>query len=446
MFISSNMLSGLTNLLDVNTELQRYQTQAATGKKINQASDGLAAFLTAQGFDSRSSRLQAINDGLTGVLSTVNAAKTGLDQIKKNLADLRSTLKSASETQAQQAATGVQQLSDSDANNTQFSFQLQARFGKNPQTGVYGGQQTITADTALVQSNSSDADPAMNQSLVFIGNQAMRGGMTIKLSAGGKDWTFKIGITDATGVYGAATDDDKVANLTTVYSVGQLLTQMRDKLGIDTSMTANNATANVLATYTGPTFGKDAYGNTDVTKPLGVAVAVDYAAGSPGAVTTNGNTTYKDGYGNHETWDFNGNAGYMNVNAMFTQVRNANNNKVTYIEDQKTMKVGTAINKSFIVPGGNRTTIEKTTTNASYNDIQSASFLGVQHNFKAAVDAKNADPARANAAKAYRQTVSSINNYVSDATASGLNLLYGNSLKVTLNEGGGEPSLSNYKQ
>lgn len=431
MYMSANMLSGLTSLLDVNTELTKYQTQATTGKRINQASDGLASYVTAQGLDTRATRLQMMNDGLSSVLSTVSAAKAGLDQITKTLTNLRSTLKAASETQAAQGAQGVMQLADSDPGNAQFSFTLSSRLGRKDGTGAYATTGSLTTDTLLYQAADSNTAPADTNSQVFLGGQAMREGLTLKFSAGDKTWSIKVGRSDTTGVIAQPTDDAPNST-TTVYTVGQLLSTLRDKLNINTNMSVNFGNATVQATYTGPQFGVNNFNGTDLTAPKRVTVAVDYTAIGPAD-----GSNKKIGYGAKETYDIYDNKGYMNANVMFTSTRQANNSRVDYVEDQKKLFLGSNNTEKtdFIQVTGNRFVIDKA-NNDTYNATQTATFQGIQHNFQAAVDAKTADPARANAAKAYRQAVVAINTIVSDSTTQGINLLYGNLLTATLNESG----------
>lgn len=432
MYISANMYNGLTSLLDVNADLIKYQTQALTGKKINQASDGLATFLTAQGYDNRSGRLNSINDGLTSVLSTVNAAKTGLDQVKKTLSSLRDTLKSASETQGYQAAQASQALRDTDPNNTQFQFVLSARLGSRAGngSGQFSLAGSISDETILTQSGRVGGQPAeASQSQVFIGNQAMREGMQIKLTVDGKTWTFKVGRTE-NGAAAPGADENSGTNTTTVYTVGQLLNGIRNNLGIDTSPVVSGATATVTATYNGASFGLNSSGDADLLSKKGIKIEASYAA-----VAGTGGTSV-DGYGTNETFDISDNKGYLNASAMFTSNRAANTaTRVTYIEDQRTLRLGTSDVASFGTLSG-RFTYDKTGANASYNATQTTSFVGIQHNYKAAVEQKNPDSARAAAAKTYRDTMQTINSFVADATTSGVNLLYGASVRATFNEDG----------
>ena len=50
MSMSIAMAQGLNALISVNQDMSDLQLQATSGKKINQASDGLSAYLSAKGY------------------------------------------------------------------------------------------------------------------------------------------------------------------------------------------------------------------------------------------------------------------------------------------------------------------------------------------------------------------------------------------------------------
>lgn len=389
MSMSVAMAQGLTSLLSIDNQISDLQTQASTGKKINSASDGLASFLTAQGYDDRASRLSSVNDGISTALTSITSASNGLDSISKLLADTRSTLQAASETQAKQVATGVTQGIDTDPNNTQFGF----TFGLKNGAGANVGNQGV--DTALVV---DDKGNAAQNTYATLGGQRLTRGTSFQFSAGGKTLEIKIGrvATNSTTPDIVGTDTDTSV---TVHTIGEFQAALRDKLGIDSAVTSTTNGLQFTATYNGPSFAKDTYGNTDLSKPQGVTVALN-AVGTAG--TSLG------------ALDFN--AGY-NVNTLLSSIRTTNNNKVTYVEDVKTNSNAAPTNNTSAV--GDSSTID-----------------GVQHNYTAAVEARDADPSRANAAKAFKQAMLTLNQYVRDSVTSGVNLLSGDALKVTLNEKG----------
>ena len=106
MSMSIGMAQGMNALIGINSQLQDLQAQALSGKKINNASDGLASYLSAKTYSDRSNRLSNVNDTLSGNMQTIKAAQTGLNSIRKTITDTLDTLKAASQTQASVAAVG----------------------------------------------------------------------------------------------------------------------------------------------------------------------------------------------------------------------------------------------------------------------------------------------------------------------------------------------------
>ena len=392
MSMSVGMYNGLSSLISINSQLSDLQSQALSGKKINSAADGAAIFLSAQAYNDRATRLKTTNDRLTSSLSILGGASTGLDKVKKLLQDTRSSLKSASESQAKQAASGIQKLQDTDPANTQFTMQFGLVAGnKNDALNV------SDVNTALVTNNGAQAADRYVTIGVGANAQRLTQGAQLKFSAGGKDLTITIGATDNAGnqlTSGVADDDTH----TTVYTINDLLSTLQNKLSItNTNSTvlpnANKADINAISTvftYNGDSFGKDGYGATLLGTTKGVTVSK----------VTDGTT-------------FNATAAVvLNLGNLITGTRAANNNQVTYTEDKAVV------------------------TAATGTSPQTVQLSGVQHNYKQAVAARDADSSRANAAKAYVKAFTTLNQYVADSSVSGINLLLNDSLKVNMSEKG----------
>jgi len=380
------MYNGLASLVSINSQLSDLQAQATSGKKINSAADNAAIFLNAQTYSDRSTRLNATNDRLTRALATLNGGTTGISQVKKLLQDTRVTLKSASESQAKQAASGVTQQADSDPSNTQFNMQ----FGL--QNGAGTNFSVTDINTALAQQGAKATDD--RYVTLGVGANAVRltAGTKLNFNANGTNLEITIGKTDANGVQSSVTTDD--SSHITAYTISDLLTTLQNKLGISNSYTsvAPSQTLTALSvnfTFNGDSYGKDAYGNTDNTTPRGVTI-----------------TKNADG-----TAFNNATIAALNLNNAISTTRASNTNQVNYVEDKAL----------------------KTTTNGVVTGFQ---VYGTQHNFKAATAARDADSSRAVAAKAYLQAFSTLNQYVTDSAVSGVNLLLGDSLKLNMNDKG----------
>ena len=121
MSMSIGMAQGMNALISINSQLSDLQAQALSGKKINSASDGLAAYLSAKNYTDRSGRLSNVNDTLGTNLQTIKAAQKGLESIRSTVSDALDTLKAASQTQSYVAATG-QTYPESDGGGTNVNM------------------------------------------------------------------------------------------------------------------------------------------------------------------------------------------------------------------------------------------------------------------------------------------------------------------------------------
>jgi len=379
------MYNSLASLISINSQLSDLQTQATSGKKINSAADNAAIFLNAQTYSDRSTRINATNDRLTSALSTLNAGSTGLSQVKKLLQDTRATLKSASESQARQAASGIQKLQDTDPSNTQFTMQ----FGLQNGAAAAGNFNVTDVNTALAQNNGTLATDRYVTLGVGAAAQRLTAGTKLSFGAGGNNLNITIGATNADGTHVAPATADDATNIT-AYTIADLLSALQNKLNVSNTNSTVNTAANLSAinatfSYNGDSFAKDGYGNTDLTTPKGVTInkTTDGASYNAAAIAA------------------------LNLTTAITSTRAANNNQVNYVED-KQLNTGTT----------------------------GVQLYGVQHNYKAAVAARDADASRANAAKAYMKSFATLNQYVADSTVSGVNLLLNDSLKVNMNEKG----------
>lgn len=228
MSMSVGMAAGLNALLSVNSEMANLQTQATTGKKINSASDGLAAYLSAKGYSQRSERLQNTNDTLSNNLQTIKAAKTGLESIRKTIADTLDTLKAASQTQSFVAASNITDTATASNTNTQIGLTIQL-FDTN---GNYNAA-AVTNNTNLVNPTNSTTGTS---SLKINGQQLAAGQV---FSVNGK--FFRISGKDEVAPAGA--DGSSSDKATYVKTVGELLSTIRG------SITNGSDNSNVFTNY-----------------------------------------------------------------------------------------------------------------------------------------------------------------------------------------------------
>jgi flagellin len=209
-----------------------------------------------------------------------------------------------------------------------------------------------------------------------IGNQAIKQGAiyTVKTATGTQ--TFKIAAA-AEAVSGSG-DGSSLANAAKVTTVGDLLNVLTAA-----GMTVNNRPAGAATNIA----------NTNIQMSFSAAGGVQF---TQNAKATDGTTS--------------------DLTQMFVSVRNKGaGNPATWTADD----VPPALSSGLVSAGNQQFTI-----------------IGQTHTMSGGVNGRTADIKRANAASAYDAAIKTINQYLSDASVSGVNLLNGEKIKVTFNEKG----------
>lgn len=83
--LSSGMRTNLLSLQNTNELLNRTQERLATGRKVNSAIDGPAAYFSALSLTDRSEALEKRLDGIGQAIQTIKASETGLETIRSML-------------------------------------------------------------------------------------------------------------------------------------------------------------------------------------------------------------------------------------------------------------------------------------------------------------------------------------------------------------------------
>jgi len=372
MSMSASMLQGLNSLVSINSQISELQLQASSGKKINTASDGLAAYLSAKGYSQRADRLQNVNDTLGNNLQTVKAAKTGLDSIRKTITDTLDTLKAASQTTAYSAGASATEtpfaVNDPLGPNTNSPTQFKMTFRSFDQTN--------TAQNTKLTSNTNLVSPITGQATSYLqlGGVKIEAGQIYSITGAGGTTYLKVAAANS----GSGGDGSSSANARNVTTIGELLAGIR---GVVTGGSDNAAT--VEATAAG--FQNNAV-NFGGTGTLGFSVT-----GAAGGAALNAD----------------------NLRAMFAANRPTKPNGVvsSYTKDEAT---------SPTIIGG---TTSYTLTAKDYKVTTGSDSIA-------------ADSRRAAAAKSFKLALDQINQYLKNASVSGTNLLNGDALKVTFDEKG----------
>ena len=137
---------------NINAAMQKNQTNLTTGKRINSAADGAAAFTISSQFETQLSAIKAAQDNVSNGTNLVSTAESSIDTIQKMLVKAQTlalsssdnssdaNAKAANDTELQDILTSIDRI----ANNTKFGTTslLDGTFtNKNLQIG------TAAADT-----------------------------------------------------------------------------------------------------------------------------------------------------------------------------------------------------------------------------------------------------------------------------------------------------------
>jgi flagellin-like hook-associated protein FlgL len=93
--LSKAVRSNLLSLQNTANLMGRTQERLATGNKVNSALDNPTNFFTAASLNSRASDMNALMDGMSNGIQTLEAADNGLSAITKTIESMQSTLRQA---------------------------------------------------------------------------------------------------------------------------------------------------------------------------------------------------------------------------------------------------------------------------------------------------------------------------------------------------------------
>lgn len=228
MSMSIAMANGMNALISVNNQMTDLQAQATSGKKINSAADGLAAYLSAQGYTQRADRLSSINDTLSTNMQTIKAAQTGLGSIRQTISDTLDTLKAASQTQSYVAATNQTDTPTASTAGTQLGF----NFGLQNANQNTVNNVAITTASNLINTNGAGAAVTVNGQRLAQGQVFTINGSSFRIAAAGDT---------ATG------DGSSVANAKNIFTIGDFIGAVQGAFGNNGSSTAIPAGQNLNA-------------------------------------------------------------------------------------------------------------------------------------------------------------------------------------------------------
>jgi flagellin-like hook-associated protein FlgL len=354
------------------------QNRLATGKKVNTALDNPANFFTSQSLNNRASDLNALLDSIGQAQQTLDATDKGLSSLTKLIESARSIAKSAHQTAAPTSNTFGQitvtgtAQAESLASVTGSSFTV-----ANSTTYAF----TININGAGAQTVSYFSDGSATQAEIVAGLQASFATAVTNSGLTASDIALtQVGATDVIKVSALKADVDFV-----------------------TSANAGSGIANGTYNSTSLLDNIVAAGGTAGTSTLALSVnggtttTVTFGTG-PGQVSTQAELNTALGNINGLTGSVNG-----TVTSLVVASSTAQNN-LTF---NASTGVTTALGVSASV-NQNGALISTTGTNPTRASLQ-ADFNGV---------------------------ITQIDSLAKDASYNGINLLYGDNLKVVFNEDG----------
>jgi flagellin len=384
--LSASVRQNLLSLQSTAQLLATTQNDLSTGKKVNSALDNPTNFFTAQGLDNRASDisnlldgigngvqvLQAANTGITSLQSLVDSAKSIANQVLQSAVGYSTKSNVTSAALTGATATDLLGISSSAVTGTAVN--------NDATTAV-----AITGSTLLSgTSGSSSNDLASN---ITTGDTLVVNGTTFTFVAGSSSSGTNIGITD---------------------TVTHLLSTIQSATGVTSSITAG------AITLTPPANGLTVSG-TALAK-LGLSQVGDGLSGQTLSIAATGGgkaTSITFGNGTGQISTLNGLNAALAANNLQASIDTTGKLNITTTNDAASSTLGAITGTA-------------TASGAAFNGLTGA----------APVADATSQSQRASLVAQYNNVLNQINTTAADSSFNGVNLLNGDTLKLTFNETG----------
>ncbi|MGJ4947668.1 flagellin [Bradyrhizobium sp. HKCCYLS20291] len=388
--LSASVRQNLLSLQSTAQLLATTQNNLSTGKKVNSALDNPTNFFTAQGLDNRASDISNLLDGIGNGVQVLQSANTGITSLQKLVDSAKSIVnqvlqsavgystKSNVTSAALSGASASDLLASSSTAVTGTAVQNDASSGAGNITG-----STKLSGTAATSSNNLASGITSGETLVV-------NGTTFTFITGTSSTGTSIGIGD---------------------TVSNLLSAIQTQAGVTATLSSGQIT------LTPPAAGLTLSGSSGTLAKLGLSAVGDGLSGQTLTVgATGGGTATSITFGL-------GTGQVKSLTDLNTKLA-ANNLQASI--DSSTGKItltttNDAASATIGAIGG--------TAAAS-----SQSFNGLTAG--APVADSTAQTQRANLVSQYNNVLTQINLTAADASFNGVNLLNGDTLKLTFNENG----------
>ncbi|MCP3372698.1 flagellin [Bradyrhizobium cajani] len=395
--LSASVRQNLLSLQSTADLLATTQSRLSTGRKVNSALDNPTNFFTAQGLDNRASDIGNLLDGIGNGVQVLQSANTGITSLQKLVDSAKSIANQA-----------LQQPSGYSSKSTFTSAVITGATATNllgdPTTAA-----TLTGTATGTLAAASGLTTAAGGSFTA-GDTIIVNGTTIKVTAAGA------------GTATVTTDPDGTINLNTTATTAATTDDLTN--AIKTALGTGSAAAiagNQLTITAGNTSSSITLGGTALAK-------VGLTAGTTAPTSTFSGQTLT--------------IGAIDGSAAQTITIGTGAGQVNTLDALNTKLASSNLTASLSTDG--KLTITTTNDEASQNltssiiggtAIGSGKLFGAGA-FAAAVKDTNSQNARASLIAQYNNVIDQIKTTAQDSSFNGVNLLNGDTLKLTFNETG----------
>ncbi|WP_316228507.1 flagellin [Bradyrhizobium sp. SZCCHNR2023] len=382
--LSASVRQNLLSLQSTAQLLATTQNNLATGNKVNSALDNPTNFFTAQGLNNRASDISNLLDGIGNGVQVLQAANTGITSLQKLVDSAKSIAN-----QVLQTSVGY---------STKSTVTTAALTGATAST-LLGASTSAVTGTNVLNDNTTPA--AITSSTKLSGTASSTSNdlatgftTTDTLTVNGTTFTFIAGSTSSGTSIGVGD------------TVGNLLSAIQTATGVSASISATGA-----VTLTPPASGLTLSGSTGALAKLGLTQVGDGLAGQTLSIAATGGgtpTSITFGIGTGKVNSLNDLNTALAANNLQASVDSTGKISITTTNDAASFTIGA-------VSGG-------------------TAFTGLTAN--APVADPTSQATRASLVAQYNNVLAQINTTAADASFNGINLLNGDTLKLTFNETG----------
>ncbi len=391
--LSASVRQNLLSLQSTAALLATTQNDLATGNKVNSAIDNPTDYFTAQGLNNRASDIGNLLDGIGNGVQALQAANTGITS-------LQSLVSSAQSIANQVLQTSVGYSTKSNVTSTA----LTGATG----TDLLASSSAASVGTAVLNDNTTAGGVAINATTVLSGGTPGTSSNDLATAFTTGD-TLTVNGTTFTFVAGTASTG-------TTIGVGDTVGHLLSTIDAATGITSSISTAGAI-TLTPGTAGLTVGGSTGALAKLGLSAVGDGLAGQTLTIGATGGgtaTSLTFGLGSGQISTLNGlNTALAANNLQATVDASTGAINIVTSNNAASSTIGTIGGSAFATGGA---------------------FVGATG--AAPVADPNSQATRAGLVAQYNNVLQQINTTAQDSSFNGINLLNGDTLKLTFNETG----------